>query len=197
MRGRRAGPGRAVRGCTLKTLQTQVAIVGAGPAGLTLALLLQNAGIDSVVIESRSREYVEHRIRAGVLEHDVAELLRAAGAGERMDREGLVHHGVHLQFAGERHRVPLGELTDGRTLMVYGQTEVVKDLVAARIAATLPLLFEVTDVSVHDVESEQPHVDFEHNGERYRLSCDVIAGCDGFHGVCRPAIDKVLRTFSR
>jgi p-hydroxybenzoate 3-monooxygenase len=195
--GRRARPGRAVRGRALKTLETQVAIVGAGPAGLTLALLLQNAGIDSVVIENRSREYVEHRVRAGVLEHDVAELLRSAGAGDRMDREGLVHHGVHLQFAGERHRVPLSELTDGRTLMVYGQTEVVKDLVAGRIAAGLPLLFDVSDVTVHDIESQQPHVDFDHDGERYRVKCDVIAGCDGFHGICRPAIDQVLRTFSR
>jgi p-hydroxybenzoate 3-monooxygenase len=160
-------------------------------------LLLQNAGIESVVLENRSREYVEHRIRAGVLEHDVAELLRDAGAGERMDREGLVHHGIHLQFAEKRHYVPLSELTDGRTILVYGQTEVVKDLIGARVGAGLPLLFEVDDVSVHDFESEQPYVEFEHDGEPHRLDCDVIAGCDGFHGVCRPAIDKVLRTFSR
>ena len=113
MRRRRAGPGRAVRGRPLKTLETQVAIVGAGPAGLTLALLLQNAGIESVVIENRSRDYVEQRVRAGVLEHDVAELLRDAGAGERMDREGLVHHGIHLQFAGEPAPRP-AERADGR-----------------------------------------------------------------------------------
>jgi p-hydroxybenzoate 3-monooxygenase len=174
-----------------------VAIVGAGPAGLTLALLLRNAGIDSVVLENRSRQYVEQRIRAGVLEQDVVDLLREAGAAERLDREGLVHHGIHLQFAGERHYVPLSELTGGRTIVIYGQTEVVKDLIEARLTASLPLLFDVSEVSVHDFESERPRVEFEHEGERHRLDCDVIAGCDGFHGVCRPAIDKVLRTFSR
>jgi p-hydroxybenzoate 3-monooxygenase len=150
-----------------------------------------------VVLENRSRDYVEQRVRAGVLEQDVVDLLRAAGAGDRIDREGLVHHGIHLQFDGGRHYVPLTELTDGRTIVVYGQTEVVKDLIRARLAATLPLLFEVADVSVHDFETDRPHVEFEHEGELHRLDCDVIAGCDGFHGICRPAIAEVLRTFSR
>ena len=172
--------------------------MGAGPAGLTLARLLEVAGIEAVVIENRSREYVEHRIRAGVLEQGTAELLRDAGVGERMDREGIVHHAIHLQFDGERHRVPLSDLADGRSIVIYGQTEVVKDLIAARLASGLPLLFEVDDVSVHDFDTERPRIGFTHNGEQHELECDVIAGCDGFHGVCRDAIPAgVLETFSR
>src|SRR5947207_3923527 len=124
-------------------MRTQVAIVGAGPAGLTLARLLEVAGVESVVLENRSREYVEQRIRAGVLEQGTTELLRDAGVGERMDREGIVHHGINLQFDAERHYMPLSELTDGRSLVVYGQTEIVKDLIAARRDSDLPLLFGV------------------------------------------------------
>ena len=124
-------------------MRTQVGIVGAGPAGLMLAQLLQLEGIDAVVLEARSREHVEQRIRAGVLEQGTVDLLDAAGVGERMGREGLVHHGIELQFDGERHRIPLSELTGGRTIVVYGQTEVVKDLIAARLASGAPLLFEV------------------------------------------------------
>jgi p-hydroxybenzoate 3-monooxygenase len=178
-------------------VKTQVGIVGAGPAGLTLAQLLHSEGIDSVVLEARSRDYVEHRVRAGVLEQDTADLLDRAGAGERMRSEAIVHHGIHLQFNGERHYVPLSELTGGRSLVIYGQTEVVKDLIRVRLDSDLPLLFEVNDVTVHDFESDAPRIRFEHDGIERELACEVIAGCDGFHGICRPAIENVLSTFSR
>ncbi len=178
-------------------MRTQVGIVGAGPAGLTLAHLLHLHGIDSVVLEDRSREYVEQRIRAGVLEQGTADLLRAAGVGGRMDREGIVHEGVELQFDGERHRIDFRALT-GRSIVIYGQTEVVKDLIEARLATGRPLLFEVEDVSVHELESERPRIRFRHDGAQHELDCDVIAGCDGFHGVCRPSVPAgVLREFSR
>ena len=172
-------------------MKTQVGIVGAGPAGLTLARMLEVAGIESVVLESRTRDYCEHRVRAGVLEQRTADLLRELGVGERMDREGIVHHGIHLQFDGERHRVPLSELADGQTIVIYGQTEVVKDLIAARLESGLPLHFEC---AVESVDPERGIV--RHAGGE--LECDVIAGCDGFHGVCRGSIpDGVLRTFER
>jgi p-hydroxybenzoate 3-monooxygenase len=179
-------------------MRTQVGIVGAGPAGLMLAQLLQLQGIESVVLEARSREHVEQRVRAGVLEQGTIDLLDEAGVGERMRREGLVHHGIELQFGGERHRIPLTELTDGRTIVVYGQTEVVKDLIEARLASGAPLLFEVSDVSVHDLDGERPLIRYEHEGERRELECDFIAGCDGFHGVCRASIPEgVLRMYER
>jgi p-hydroxybenzoate 3-monooxygenase len=168
--------------------RTQVGIVGAGPAGLLLAHLLHRHGIESVVLELRSRDYVEHRVRAGVLEHGTVELLKEAGVGERLEREGLVHGGIELRFDGRGHRIDFPRLAGGRTITVYGQTEVVKDLIAARTAEDLPLLFEVGDVSVHDLESDRPAIRYEHDGERHELRCDVIAGCDGFHGICRPAI---------
>ena len=141
--------------------RTQVGIVGAGPAGLTLAHLLQRQGIETVVLEDRSREYVEARIRAGVLEQGVVDLLTAAGAGERLHEEGLVHQGIELQFAGERHRIPLTDLTGGRSITIYGQHEVVKDLIAARLAAGGRICFDVADVSVHDVTSKTPRVRFQ------------------------------------
>ena len=179
-------------------MRTQVGIVGAGPAGLMLAQLLQLQGIDAVVLEARSREHVEQRIRAGVLEQGTVDLLDAAGVGERMRREGLVHHGVELQFNGERHRIPLSELTGGRTIVVYGQTEVVKDLIAARLASGAPLLFDVSGATVHDLDSERPVIRYEHDGRRHELECDFIAGCDGFHGVCRATIPQAaLRTYAR
>ena len=150
------------------------------------------------MLEDRSREYVEHRIRAGVLEQRSADLLVEAGVGERLQREGIVHHGIELQFDGERHRIPLSELADGRTIVIYGQTEVVKDLIAARLASGLPLLFEVAGVSLHELDSEQPRIRFRHDGAEHELECDAIAGCDGFHGVCRPSIpDGVLSSYSR
>ena len=179
-------------------MRTQVGIVGAGPAGLTLAQLLHREGIESVVLENRSRKYVEHRIRAGVLEQGTVDLLVDAGVGERMQREGLVHHGIELQFDGERHRIPLSDLTGGRTIVIYGQTEVVKDLIGVRLEAGLPLLFEVEEVTVHDLESDRPRIRFRRESAEHELECDVVAGCDGFHGICRPSIpDGVLKEYSR
>jgi p-hydroxybenzoate 3-monooxygenase len=178
-------------------MRTQVGIVGAGPAGLTLAHLLHLEGIDSVVLEDRSREYVEARIRAGVLEQGVADLLAEAGVGGRMQREGIVHHGIELQFDGERHRIPFDELV-GKGIVIYGQTEVVKDLIAARLETGRPLLFEVSGVAVSELDTDRPRVTFTHDGTAQELECDLIAGCDGFHGVCRPSIPAgVLTEFSR
>jgi p-hydroxybenzoate 3-monooxygenase len=181
----------------VKRLRAHVAIIGAGPAGLVLATLLHRAGIESVVLEDRSREYVEARIRAGVLEQGTVDLLERAGVTARLHAEAIVHGGIHLQFDGERHHVPMSELTGGRNIVIYGQTEVVKDLIAARLEEGLPLLFDVNEVSVHGFDSEEPYVRFERDDEEHRLDCDVIAGCDGFHGICRPAIQTVLRTFTR
>ena len=149
------------------------------------------------MLENRSRDYVEQRIRAGVLEQGTVRLLREAGVGERMDREGIEHDGIYLQFDGERHHVPMRELT-GSSILIYGQTEVVKDLIAARLAAGLPLHFEVDEVAVHDLDSERPRITFVREGQAQELVCDVIAGCDGYHGVCRESIPRgVLREFSR
>jgi p-hydroxybenzoate 3-monooxygenase len=179
-------------------VKTQVGIVGAGPAGLTLAHLLHLEGIDSVVLEARSREYVEQRIRAGVLEQGTVDLLEEIGVGERMRREGLVHHGIELRFEGRGHRIPLSDLTGGRAITIYGQQEVVKDLIAARLETGRPLLFEAEAVSVARLESDRPTVRFRHDGREQELECDAIAGCDGFHGVCRDAIPEgVLSSFSR
>ncbi len=182
----------------LRSERTQVAIVGAGPAGLVLAHLLHLAGIASVIVESRSREYVEHRVRAGVLEQGTVDLLREIGVADRLDREGLVHDGIELQFEGERHRIDFPSLTGGRRITVYGQQEVVRDLIAARIASGRPLLFEVAEVGVHAIDSENPSIRFRHGGEEVELRCDFIAGCDGFHGVCRESIPRgVLKAFER
>jgi p-hydroxybenzoate 3-monooxygenase len=179
-------------------VRTQVGIVGAGPAGLTLAQLLAHESIESVVLENRSRDYVERRIRAGVLEQATVDLLREAGVGERMEREGIVHHGIELQFDGERHRIPLSELTGGRSIVIYGQTEIVKDLIQARLQAGLSLVFDVSDVLLHDLDGERPRIAFRDAGVEQELECDIVAGCDGFHGVCRPSIpDGILRSFSR
>jgi p-hydroxybenzoate 3-monooxygenase len=170
--------------------RTQVGIVGAGPAGLVLGQLLHLQGIDSVILEGRDREYVEGRVRAGVLEQGTVELLVEMGVGERLQREGLVHHGVELRFGGRGHRIPFDELTGGRGITIYGQQEVVKDLIAARVEAGAPLLFEVEDVTPHGFDAGEPSLRYRHGGQEHELRCDVIAGCDGFHGVCRPALPE-------
>ena len=182
----------------MKTVRTQVGIVGAGPAGLTLARLLELEGIETIVLEARSRDYVEHRIRAGVLEQGTADLLDEAGVGERMRREGIVHHGIELRFDGERHRIPLSDLAGGRTIVIYGQTEVVKDLIRARVDSGLPLLFEAEAVAVHELDSPRPRIRVRLEDGEQEVECDVVAGCDGFHGVCRPSVPEgVLASFSR
>jgi p-hydroxybenzoate 3-monooxygenase len=168
-------------------MRTQVAIIGAGPAGLLLGQLLHQQGIDSVILEAKNRDYIEQRVRAGVLEHQSVDILNEAGVGARMMREGLVHDGVIIQFAGEAHRIDLSSLT-GHGVMIYGQQEVVKDLVAARIQSGRPLHFDVESVSVHDFDTDRPYVTYRHNGADQRLDCDFIAGCDGFHGICRASL---------
>lgn len=178
--------------------RTQVAIVGAGPAGLLLGQLLHRQGIEAVIVETHSREYVEARIRAGVLEQGTIEVLREAGVGERMDREGLPHGGIYINYEGVRHHIPLAELTGGRGVMIYGQTEVVKDLIAARLGTDAPLHFECADVSVHGITSDEPVVRYTREGAAHELRCALIAGCDGFHGVCRTAVAaEMLTTWAR
>lgn len=179
-------------------MRTQVGIIGAGPAGLTLARLLELEGIDSVVSEARSRQYVEHRVRAGVLEHGTVELLNAAGVGERMRADGLVHHGIELQVDGARHRIPMTDLTGGRVIVVYGQQEVVKDLVAARVQSGLPLLFETECVGIDDIQSTRPRALIRGpDGKQDELTCDVLVGADGSHGVARAAVASRLQVFER
>ncbi|HET9186333.1 MAG TPA: 4-hydroxybenzoate 3-monooxygenase [Acidothermaceae bacterium] len=171
-------------------MRTQVGIVGAGPAGLMLSHLLARHGIGSVVLEARSREYVEARVRAGVLEQGTVDLLDEIGVGERMHSEGLVHEGIELRFDRASHRIPFPELTGGRSIMLYGQQEVVKDLIAARLAAGGDVRFDVSDVRLDKVDGDEPVISFRHDGEDVELHCDFVAGCDGFHGVSRDAIPK-------
>jgi p-hydroxybenzoate 3-monooxygenase len=179
-------------------VRTQVGIVGAGPAGLMLSHLLHLQGIESVVLEARSRQHVEERVRAGILEQGTVDLLNETGVGARMMRQGLVHRGIELQFARRRHQIDFRELTGGKAVMVYAQHEVLKDLIEARVAAKGQLLFEVKDVSVSELDGATPKIRFRKDGAAQELSCDFIAGCDGFHGVCRPSIPAgVLKVFER
>ncbi|MDY7543488.1 MULTISPECIES: 4-hydroxybenzoate 3-monooxygenase [unclassified Cryobacterium] len=168
---------------------TRVAIIGAGPAGLLLSWALRDAGIDSIVVENRSQDYVLARIRAGVLEQSAVETLTRLGLGERIRTEGLEHDGIYLQFRGERHHVDFQELI-GRSVTVYGQQEVVKDLIAAHNAAGSTIYYEAADVAVHDLESSAPRVTFAHAGEQHTITADFVVGADGFHGVCRASIPR-------
>ena len=177
-----------------KVQRTQVGIVGAGPAGLVLSHLLHLHGIESVVLENRSRQHVEERVRAGVLEQGTVDLLTQMGVGERMRREGLVHYGIELRFRGKGHRIDFKELTGGKGITIYAQAEVLKDLNSARIAAGGQVHFEVEDVAVHDLDSSNPKICYRKDGTDFELHCDFIAGCDGYHGVCRPSIPQSALT---
>ena len=179
-------------------MRTQVGIVGAGPAGLVLAQLLRLGGIECVVLEARSRKYIEERVRAGVLEQGTVDLLIESGVGERLQREALVHHGIELRFKRRGHRIDMHELTGGKAITVYAQHEVIKDLVKARLDAGAPLLFEVDNIRLRGIESSTPSVLFHHQGAEHELRCDFVAGCDGFHGVSRPAVPQsALTIFDR
>ncbi|MDY7114769.1 4-hydroxybenzoate 3-monooxygenase [Halomonas sp. SSL-5] len=171
-------------------MKTQVAIIGAGPSGLLLGQLLSRQGIDNIILERKSGEYVLSRIRAGVLEQGMVDLLREAGVDERMDAEGEVHDGVELALDNRRVRVDLAGLTGGKTVMVYGQTEVTRDLMEAREATGGTTIYEADNVQPHDLESDSPYITFEKDGETHRLDCDYVAGCDGFHGVSRQSIPE-------
>ncbi|PTW59727.1 p-hydroxybenzoate 3-monooxygenase [Breoghania corrubedonensis] len=178
-------------------MRTQVAIIGAGPSGLLLSQILHNAGIDSVVLERKSLDYVLGRIRAGVLEQGLVDMLDAAGVGERMHGEGFVHDGTELCFDGTRHRIDFKALT-GKTVMVYGQTEVTRDLVDARRAADAQLVYEAEGVELHDFDTTKPWVTYRKDGVEHRIDCDFIAGCDGYHGVSRASAPQdSLKTFER
>jgi p-hydroxybenzoate 3-monooxygenase len=182
----------------VRSLRTQVGIVGAGPAGLLLGQLLHLNGIDSVIVENRSREYVIDRVRAGVLEQGTVDLLNAMGVGARLRQLGLRHEGLFLNFQGRRHRIDLADLTGGKGITVYGQNEVVRDLIDARLETTRPLYFEAERVSVDALDSSNPRFRFHYEEHEHEVHCDFLVGCDGFHGVCRPSIPSdVLKIFER
>lgn len=179
-------------------MKTQVGIVGAGPAGLLLAHLLRAAGVECVVVERRDREYVEGRVRAGVLEQTSVDIMRAIGVSDRMDREGLPHDGFALTVDDDSFRIDLSRLTGGKRVMVYGQQEVMKDLFDSAEARGLPIVFEADNVALHDIAGARPHITWSRHGEDGRLDCDYIVGCDGFHGVCRASVpDGVRREFEK
>ena len=169
-------------------MRTQVVIVGAGPSGLLLGQLLHRSGVDAILLERQSPDYVLSRIRAGVLEQVTLDVLAQAGVDQRLNQEGLVHTGFDLLFKGQRHRIDLAGLTGGKKVMVYGQTEVTRDLMDARQAAGLTTYYEAGDVQIHDFDGTHPSVSFTHHGQRHTIECDYIAGCDGFHGVCRASV---------
>lgn len=178
-------------------MRTQVAIIGAGPAGLLLSHLLHRQGIESVIIESRSRKDIEDTIRAGVLEQGTIDLMDELGVGERMHKEGAFHHGIELAFNGKRHRINMKELT-GKEISVYAQHEVIRDLVAARMAHDGQIVFEVSNTKIHDIDTDKPSVTYMKDGQECRIDADFVAGCDGFHGVSRPMIpDSIRREYQR
>lgn len=182
----------------MTTTRTQVAIIGAGPSGLMLGQLLYKAGIDAVIVERQSGDYVLGRIRAGVLEQVTMDLMHEAGVSQRMQAEGLLHGGFDMLFKGERHRIDLHHLTGGRQVMVYGQTEVTRDLMHARAEAGLRTVYEAANVSIHDIDGTQPRVRYEQGGQHHEIVCDVIAGCDGFHGVCRASVpQQAVQTYEK
>ncbi|HVL57164.1 MAG TPA: 4-hydroxybenzoate 3-monooxygenase [Burkholderiaceae bacterium] len=179
-------------------MRVQVAIIGSGPSGLLLGQMLQRAGIDAVILERRSKEYVLGRIRAGVLEQGTVDLLDQLDVGARLHAEGLVHGGIELAFSGQRHRIDFVELTGGKHVTVYGQTEVTRDLMAAREASGAQTVYEADDVRIEGFDGEHPKVRYEKDGRSHQLECDFIAGCDGFHGVCRESVPaSALRTYER
>jgi p-hydroxybenzoate 3-monooxygenase len=179
-------------------MRTQVAIIGAGPSGLLLGQILHKAGIDAVIVERQSAAYVLGRVRAGVLEQVTADLLDEAGVGARMHAESLIHHGLELLFAGRRHRIDMAELTGGKSVRVYGQTEVTRDLMDARAAAGLTTIYEAADVSIHGCDGGAPVVRYRKDGQAHEIACDYIAGCDGFHGVCRASVPAAaIRTYEK
>ena len=179
-------------------MRTQVAIIGAGPAGLLLGALLHKAGIDNIIIERQSAEYVLSRIRAGILEQGTVDMLHSVGAGQRLAREGTVHHAIELVFKNQRHSVDVTGLTGGKVVTAYGQTEVTRDLMDARAANGLTTVYAASDVSITDFDTLQPKVRFVKDGQRIELACDFIAGCDGFHGVCRASVPaKAITEFER
>ncbi|HEX8712459.1 MAG TPA: 4-hydroxybenzoate 3-monooxygenase [Terracidiphilus sp.] len=201
-----ASPSQSIERVSRTNHRTQVGIIGAGPAGLVLSHLLHLQGIESIVIEARSRQYVEDRVRAGVLEQDTVDLLKQTGVGERVSHEGLTHYGIELRFHGRSHRIDFKDLTGGKAVTIYGQNHVVADLADARLAAGGRILYEAEGASIHDFSdatlgphpSVLPKIRFRHQDEPHEIHCDFIAGCDGFHGVCRPSIpERALKIYDR